>query len=67
MKQTKKALAIIQILAAAIKESRAIPSGHLYAKVMSKISFGDYAAAIETLERAKIITVGNNHLLSWNA
>jgi hypothetical protein len=46
------------------KATNGIPSGHLYAMVMSKVSFEEYEACIHVLKEAKLVAE-NSYLLRW--
>lgn len=63
--EIEQALQIIQVLGRAIMDAGKIPSGHLYAAVMTKISLETYQSAIGLLERQGIIK-SENDLLIWN-
>ena len=52
------------IIATAIKEARAIPSGVLYAAVCAKISLTEYDGAIRLLKQQNLISE-KQHLLTW--
>lgn len=59
------ALACVQAIAAAIKEAgpQGIPSGHLYAALMGKLSIENYEKCIGILVRSKVIEKRASHLL----
>lgn len=63
--QTKAALEILKLLADAVRELEMVPSGELYARVMSYMSLQSYESAINTLVRSGVIRK-SNHLLIWN-
>jgi len=56
----KAAVAILKVVASTIKELGSIPSGHLYAQLMSKMSLNSYQGMIGTLQRLGIITISND-------
>ena len=62
--EVKAALGILIAVADAIRELGEVPSGHLYAHLMSKLSLEQYEQVIATLKQAGLITE-SNHLLSW--
>ena len=60
----KAALGILKAVADAIRELGEVPSGHLYAHLMSKLSLEQYEQVIGILKQAGLITE-SNHLLTW--
>lgn len=60
------ALMVVKAIAEAISEAKQIPSGHLYAMVMDKMSLNDYQTIISVLKNAGLITVESSHLIKWN-
>lgn len=56
---------IASVLAEVIQDLGSIPSGELYAAVMSKITLDDFNRAISTLAIAGMIMV-ENHLITWS-
>ena len=60
----KAALAILRAVADAIRELGEVPSGHLYAHLMSKLSLEQYEQVIGVLKQAGLITE-SSHLLTW--
>jgi hypothetical protein len=60
----KAALGILKAVADAIRELGEVPSGHLYAHLMSKLSLEQYEQVIGVLKQAGLITE-SNHLLTW--
>jgi len=60
----KAAIILLQTVAECIKEAGEIPSGHLYAMLMGFIDLDTYNLVIESLQRAKLITV-DKHLIKW--
>ena len=63
--QVKALLATIQALAEAIRELKEVPSGHLYAQVMGKLSLENYQYCVGILKQAGKVTEDNSNLLSW--
>ena len=59
---------VIQIslrLAEAIQVLGSVPSGELYAAVMSKVTLDDFNRAINVLTIAGVVLV-ENHLITWS-
>lgn len=47
-----------------IRELGSVPSGHLYAQLMGRVSFEFYMTAIKALKDIKVVRE-ENHLLIW--
>ncbi len=62
--QTKAAMQIILAVGDAIRELGSVPSGHLYANLMGKMSLAQYEAIIRTLKGAGLVEE-SAHLLTW--
>lgn len=62
--QVKSVLAVVQALAEAIRELGSVPSGHLYAMVMSHMSLDDYNHSIAVLRSSGVVRE-SNHVLTW--
>ena len=62
--ELKAAVGILTAVADAIRELGEVPSGHLYAHLISKLSLEQYEQVIATLKQAGLITE-SNHLLKW--
>ena len=62
--QVQGALAITRAVADAIKSLGEVPSGHLYAHLMGKLSLNEYTQVIGILKRAGLVTE-SSHLLKW--
>lgn len=60
-----KAMEIVKLVGEVIRDVREIPSGHLYACLMEKISFDDYTKVIDLLKKAGLVEESNAHMLSW--
>jgi phosphoribosylamine-glycine ligase len=60
----KAAVQIMKAVAEAIKEAGSIPSGHLYAQLMGKMSLGSYEKMIDAMQRMGIIRV-EDHLITY--
>ena len=60
----KAALGILKAVADAIRELGEVPSGHLYAHLMRKLSLEQYEQVIGVLKQAGLITE-SNHLFTW--
>jgi hypothetical protein len=64
-KQSMKAFVLAAAaIAEAIRELKEVPSGHLYARVMSRMSLQTYDLIIDRLIGAKLVS-RQNHLLKW--
>jgi hypothetical protein len=61
----KAAVEIMKAVAGAIKDLGTIPSGHLYAQLMGKMSFDSYEKMLGALQRMGIISVDGNHLVTY--
>lgn len=48
-----------------IRELGEVPSGHLYARLMGKLSLESYEAIIRQLVKADLVKRSNAHLLTW--
>lgn len=57
-----KAIDMLRLMAALIKEKGSMPSGELYALVMNSLSLQQYEGALKILKDNKIIKVENNLL-----
>lgn len=51
-------------VAEAIRELGEVPSGHLYARVMGKMTLENYNAVIDALKGAGLVEE-TNHILKW--
>lgn len=58
------ALDIVRIVADCIKELGAVPSGHLYARLMPHMTFGTYAMILDVLTHGGLIKIENN-VITW--
>jgi hypothetical protein len=54
-------------IAEAIRELKSVPSGHLYANVMGRMSLETFEAIIRTLKNADLIKETSSHELIWIA
>jgi hypothetical protein len=54
----------MKAVAEAIKEAGSIPSGHLYAQLMGKMSLGSYEKMIDAMRRMGVIKI-ENHLITY--
>jgi hypothetical protein len=61
----KAALGIVTAVAEAIRELGEVPSGHLYANLMNKLTLDQYEQVIGVLKSTGLITESNAHLLTW--
>jgi hypothetical protein len=62
--QAKAMIAAVQAIADCIRELGSVPSGHLYARVMSHVSLEAYNQIIRILKDAGVVTE-SAHLLTW--
>ena len=51
-------------IAEAIRELKQVPSGHLYARLMGRLSLEEYNLLIGFIQRAGLIKI-QNHLITW--
>ena len=63
--EVKAAFGILQAVAGAIRELGEVPSGHLYANLMSKLTIAQFEQVIGVLKGAGLVRESNAHLLSW--
>jgi hypothetical protein len=67
--QNRKAVSAAIAKAAAVAEAiRAlgnVPSGHLYANVMTHMSLSEYQSIIDALVRTKLVTQDGSFTLRW--
>ena len=63
--QASGAIQVIKAIADAIKELGSVPSGHLYAQVMSKMDVQSYNRIIDILKGAGLVKEDGQHLLTW--
>lgn len=61
--QIAPALTILAALADAIRELKRIPSGHLYALLMPKMSLAQYETAIDLLIKAGLVRKASDELV----
>ena len=62
--QVRAAMTILTVVSEAIRDLKEVPSGVLYANVISVLSLEQYNKAIELLKGAEMVTE-QNHLLRW--
>ena len=60
----KKAFGLLKAFAEAIRDLGSVPSGHLYARVMSKMPLEDYQQVIGSLIKMDLVRE-DNYLLTW--
>ena len=63
--QKKRAIAMLFAVSEAIREAGEIPAGHLYAALMSRVTFDAFNAMIGTLTNAELIEEGPGNMLRW--
>jgi len=61
----KAAVEIMKAVASAVKELGSIPSGHLYARLMGKMSLDSYEKMTACMQRMGIIRIEGNHLITY--
>jgi hypothetical protein len=61
----KAAFGILMAVADAIRELGEVPSGHLYANLMSKLTLEQYEQVIGLLKSTGLVSESNAHLLTW--
>lgn len=62
--QIKAALGILLAIGEVIREKKGVPSGELYAQVMSSLSLNEYNMVIDKLVAARLVK-RSNHFLTW--
>ena len=62
--QAKAGLSLVMAVAETIQDLGEVPSGHLYAALMSRMSIDQYTRVIDILKRAELIKESSN-LLTW--
>lgn len=63
--ELKAGLIVLAIMAETIREFGSIPSGHLYAQMMGRVSIDGYESAIRTLCGSTVIRRSGD-VLHWN-
>lgn len=63
--EARNALKFITTVGEIIQSAGAIPSGHLYAMLMDKISLETYDSMIQLLIRSNVVRQTNSHELVW--
>jgi len=61
----KAAVEIMKAVASAVKDLGSIPSGHLYAQLMGRMSLDSYEKMTGVLQRMGIISIDRNHLVTY--
>jgi len=56
---------IVGAIADAVRELGSVPSGHLYAQLMGRMSLATYQSIISNIASTGLIRVDGNHLLVW--
>ena len=62
--ETKAALQILMAVAETIRELGAVPSGHLYATLMGRMSLQEYESLVRILKNADLVSE-SAHELRW--
>jgi hypothetical protein len=60
--QAQKLIEFMGAIASLIKEVKEIPSGHLYAQLMGKMTLDQYQNMIATLQKAGLVSLKNDLL-----
>jgi hypothetical protein len=63
--QLKAAFAVLTAVADTIRELGSIPSGHLYAQLMSRMDFETYTRLVDRLKGAGLVTETRSNELVW--
>lgn len=61
----KVAINNVMVYAECIRNLKEVPSGHLYAMVMDKVSLEQHNSILQTLENAGLIKIALSHLITW--
>ena len=62
--QAKAATSILFAVAETIRELGSVPSGHLYARLMDRMTHSAYQEMIDVLTRAGVVEV-KNFMVTW--
>ena len=63
--EAKAAIQVVMAVGDAIRELGSIPSGHLYAQLMSKLDLQAYQRVIDLLKGAGVVKEEASHMLTW--
>lgn len=63
--QLNAGMAVLTAMSETIRELGQVPSGHLYAQVMSKIDLTMFESIIRVLVNAKLVERDEAHMLRW--
>lgn len=63
--QTREGLRLILAVSETIREAGEIPSGHLYAMLLDRLTLNAYDAMIAILIRGKLVEQDRSHMLRW--
>jgi hypothetical protein len=63
--ELNSAIRFVAAIGQAIKELGSVPSGHLYAQLMGRMTLSQYQNILSLLERSGLIKIGNDHLIKW--
>jgi hypothetical protein len=61
----RAALLLTRAVADTIQELGQVPSGHLYAQLLDRVSLETYTRIIALLKRADLVTEDGFHMLTW--
>lgn len=62
---SKQMMATALVIAETVRELGEVPSGHLYAGLMGKVSYYEYERCLGILIHAGLISRSGHHLLTW--
>lgn len=63
--QTRAALAVVQAVSDTVRELKRVPSGHVYAVLMGRVSLTGYQKILGILKRGGVIEETPGHELVW--
>lgn len=64
-RETVAALEIVLAIADTIRALGEVPSGHLYARLMGRMTIDQYNVVIDALVRAEVVKRDDCHMLTW--
>ncbi len=56
---------MVAAVAEAIRELKSVPSGHLYARLMGKLTLDEYESILDAIKKAGLISEDRSNLLTW--
>lgn len=63
--QIRAAIEVTRAVADCVRELGSVPAGHLYARLMGKLSHDQFEQIISTLVEARLVRRHDSHLLEW--